>query len=91
VLEPSRSVPPILEDGWTALEKAAHHKPDYLLSDVRMPKMNGIEPAIAIRKMYRSTRTMLFSGQAGISDILLDAKDKALNSNLLRSLSIRSK
>ncbi|MGB9078011.1 MAG: hypothetical protein WCC26_14320 [Terracidiphilus sp.] len=37
-----------------------------------MPKMNGVELAIAIRKMYPSTRIMLFSGQAGISDILLD-------------------
>ncbi|HEY6488568.1 MAG TPA: response regulator [Terracidiphilus sp.] len=59
-------------DGRTALEKVARCGPDYLLSDVLMPKMNGVELAIAIRKMYPSTRIMLFSGQAGISDILLD-------------------
>jgi CheY-like chemotaxis protein len=39
-----------------------------------MPKMNGVELAITIRKMYPSTRIMLFSGQAGISNILLDGQ-----------------
>src|SRR5580698_7092766 len=43
-------------DGWTALEKVAHFRPDYLLSDVLMPKMNGVVLAIAIQKMYPSTR-----------------------------------
>ena len=59
-------------DGWTALEIIADCRPDYLLSDVLMPKMNGVELAITIRQMYPSTRITLFSGQAGISDILLE-------------------
>ena len=70
-------------DGWTALEKVAHHRPDYLLSDVLMPKMNGVELAIAIRKMYPSTRIMLFSGQAGISEILLDGQRKGFEFELI--------
>jgi CheY-like chemotaxis protein len=61
-------------DGWTALEKVAHYRPDYLLSDVLTPKINGVELAMAIRKMYSSTQIMLFSGQAGISDLLLDGQ-----------------
>jgi CheY-like chemotaxis protein len=59
-------------DGWEALEQAARFHPDYLLSDVLMPRMNGVELAIAIRKMYPGTRILLFSGQAGISNILLE-------------------
>jgi CheY-like chemotaxis protein len=39
-------------DGSAALEQIAHRQPDYLLSDVLMPQMNGVELAIAIRKMY---------------------------------------
>jgi CheY-like chemotaxis protein len=34
-------------DGRGALEAAAKFQPDYLLSDVLMPRMNGVELAIA--------------------------------------------
>jgi CheY-like chemotaxis protein len=70
-------------DGWMALEKIARLRPDYVLSDVLMPKMNGVELAIAIRKMYPSTRITLFSGQAGISEILLDGRRKGFEFDLI--------
>jgi CheY-like chemotaxis protein len=70
-------------DGWMALEKVAHCQPDHLLSDVLMPKMNGVELAIAIRKMYPSTKITLFSGQAGISEILLDGQRRGFEFELL--------
>jgi CheY-like chemotaxis protein len=70
-------------DGWTALEKVADCRPDYLLSDVLMPKMNGVELAIAIRQMYPSTRITLFSGQAGISDILLESQQRGFAFELI--------
>jgi CheY-like chemotaxis protein len=57
-------------DGWEALEKARSFHPDYLLTDVMMPLMNGVELAIAITKMLPNTKIVLFSGQAGISDIV---------------------
>jgi CheY-like chemotaxis protein len=57
-------------DGWEALETARSFHPDYLLTDVMMPIMNGVELAIAITKMLPSTKILLFSGQAGTSDIL---------------------
>jgi CheY-like chemotaxis protein len=58
-------------DGWDALEAAARFHPDYLLTDVLMPRMNGVDLAIAMRKMYPDAKILLFSGQAGISEILL--------------------
>ena len=70
-------------DGWTALEKVAHQRPDYLLSDVVMPKMNGVELAIAIKKKYPTTRIMLFSGQAGISEILLEGQRQGFEFELI--------
>ncbi len=70
-------------DGWTALDKVAHCRPDHLLSDVLMPKMNGMELAIAIRQMYPLTRITLFSGQAGISEILLEGQRKGFEFELL--------
>jgi CheY-like chemotaxis protein len=61
-------------DGWEALDVASRFHPDWLLSDVLMPRMNGVELAIAIRQMYPKTAILLFSGQAGISEILKDGQ-----------------
>jgi CheY-like chemotaxis protein len=61
-------------DPWEALEAAACLEPDHLLTDVLMPGMNGVDLAIAVRKMYPSVKILLFSGQAGISEILLDGQ-----------------
>lgn len=70
-------------DGWTALEAAMRFRPDYLLSDVLMPRMNGAELAIAIRQSQPATKILLFSGQAGISDILQSAQDRGYAFDLL--------
>ena len=70
-------------DGWEAVEKAARFKPDQLLSDVVMPGMNGVELAKAIHEMHPSTKILLFSGQAGISEILLDAEKQGYYFELL--------
>jgi DNA-binding response OmpR family regulator len=70
-------------DGWEALEVAARFHPDYLLSDVLMPRMNGVDLAIAVRKMYPDARIFLFSGQAGISEILLDGQRQGFNFDLI--------
>jgi CheY-like chemotaxis protein len=63
-------------DGREAVETAVKFRPDYLLSDVLMPKMNGVELAIAVSKMFPAARILLFSGQTGISEILVDAQKR---------------
>jgi CheY-like chemotaxis protein len=63
-------------DGQSALQIAAKLKPDYLLTDVLMPLMNGVELAIAITKLLPTTKILLFSGQVGISDILREGEEK---------------
>jgi CheY-like chemotaxis protein len=70
-------------DGASALQIAESAPPDYLLTDVIMPAMNGVELAIAIRKKYPATRIVLFSGQAGISDILLQGKQQGYEFELI--------
>lgn len=70
-------------DGWEALEQATRFHPNYLLSDVLMPGMNGVELAIAMRKTYPSARILLFSGQAGISNILLDGQKQGFEFELV--------
>ncbi len=70
-------------DGWEALEIVGRFRPDYLLSDVLMPRMNGVELAIAIRKMFPGSRILLFSGQAGISEILLEGHRQGFEFELI--------
>ncbi|HTM15742.1 MAG TPA: response regulator [Terracidiphilus sp.] len=57
-------------DGFDALDKASRFHPNWVLTDVLMPRMNGVELAIAMRKNYPNSAILLFSGQAGISEIL---------------------
>jgi CheY-like chemotaxis protein len=70
-------------DGWAALEAANHFRPDYLLSDVLMPRMNGVELAITIQKIHPTAKILLFSGQAGISEILLNGQQQGLKFELI--------
>lgn len=63
-------------DAWAALDLAASFHPERILSDILMPGMNGVELAIAVRKMYPSVKILLFSGQAGISEILDGAEER---------------
>lgn len=57
-------------DGFDALDKASRFHPQWLITDVLMPRMNGVELAIAVQKNYPGSSILLFSGQAGISEIL---------------------
>lgn len=69
--------------GWQALETARSFQPECLLTDVKMPEMNGIELALIVSKMLPATTIVLFSGQAGIADILDDARDSGYEFPLL--------
>jgi len=70
-------------DGFSALEMTASFGPDLLLTDIMMPAMNGVELAIAITRIYPGTKILLFSGQAGITDILEDSKSRGYEFPLL--------
>lgn len=70
-------------DGFGALDMMSSFQPDYLLTDIMMPGMNGVELAIAITKLYPATRVLLFSGQAGIAGILDESRAKGFEFPLL--------
>ncbi len=65
------------------MDMAAEFQPDYLLTDVLMPRMNGVELAIYVRKMLPTVKILLFSGQAGISEILLQGREQGYEFELL--------
>ena len=57
-------------DGVSALELALQVGPDFVVTDVVMPRMNGVQLAIAIRRALPATEILLLSGQAGITEIV---------------------
>jgi CheY-like chemotaxis protein len=69
--------------GEAALEISLQLKPDYLLTDIVMPGMNGIDLAVSVRKQLPATIIVLLSGQAGITDLLRQAKESGHEFNLL--------
>jgi CheY-like chemotaxis protein len=60
--------------------------PDFLLSDVIMPHVNGIDLRIAFCERCPKCRVLLFSGQAETSDLLESAREAGHNFQCWRSL-----
>jgi CheY-like chemotaxis protein len=69
--------------GQEAIDKARLHCPELVLSDVLMPRVDGVEAAIAIRKLCPDTRIILFSGQAATVEILARARERGHTFELL--------
>jgi DNA-binding NtrC family response regulator len=57
-------------DAESALEKMLNNAPDLLISDIALPKMNGIDLAIQIKKLIPDCKVMLFTGQHDIDHLL---------------------
>jgi DNA-binding NtrC family response regulator len=70
-------------DGWKALEMVAEFQPDYLITDVLMPRMNGVDLAISVSRMLPAVKVLLFSGQAGISGVLLEGRAQGYEFELI--------
>jgi CheY-like chemotaxis protein len=83
ILEMSGFRVAIAYDGWDALKAAERFRPDFVLSDVLMPRMNGVDLGIAMRKMFPDAKILLFSGQAGISEILLEGQRQGFEFELI--------
>jgi DNA-binding NtrC family response regulator len=60
--------------GDSALRLAATFRPDCLLSDVVMSGMSGVQLAVAFQQAHPTSRVVLITGQAGISDVLDEAE-----------------
>jgi CheY-like chemotaxis protein len=54
--------------GSSAIAMAPTLCPDMVLTDVRMPGMNGVETGLLIREGCPEVRVVLFSGQASVGD-----------------------
>ena len=66
-------------DGVDGYEKARLLRPELVISDISMPKMNGIEMAIKITAELPGIRILLFSGQAVTLELLQQARARGYN------------
>ena len=56
-------------DPLEALRSAETNCPDYLISDVMMPALNGIDLGIQFKAIYPSVKVLLFSGAPSFADL----------------------
>ncbi len=75
------------ENGEDAVEKAAEYAPDVVLMDVRMPRVNGIEAARAIRGESPATKIIMLT-VSDEDDDLYEAIKAGANSYLLKEVSV---
>jgi DNA-binding NtrC family response regulator len=66
-----------------ALRSAETECPDFLITDVMMPQLNGIDLGVQFKAIYPSCRILLFSGQAATGDLMEAARKKGHNFDLL--------
>ena len=66
-----------------ALDAMNIEHPDLLISDVMMPELSGVELAIRVKALSPSCKILLFSGQAATADLLLQARAKGHDFQLL--------
>ena len=53
-------------DGYDAVEKAKKLKPDLIILDLSMPRMNGIEAARRLKKLLPQTPIVLFTSHGSL-------------------------
>jgi len=70
-------------DAESALTESADQQPDFVISDVSMPGMNGVEMAVQLKEQLPRCRVLLFSGNAGTSEVLLAAQRRGYDFELL--------
>jgi CheY-like chemotaxis protein len=62
-------------DPEAALEAARAAPPDYVISDIMMPGMTGVELAILLQRELPACKVLLFSGQVGAADLIQEARE----------------
>src|SRR5579862_7684582 len=67
---PDTEVVGLAEDGTDAVDLVAEHRPDVVLMDLRMPKLDGVEATKAIRARHPATAVVVLTTFADDESIL---------------------
>jgi DNA-binding NarL/FixJ family response regulator len=54
-------------DGQQLLRKAQIHRPDLVLTDLSIPRINGLQAAILLRRTFPKLRIIIFTELTGLS------------------------
>lgn len=75
-------------NGEEGLELFKQHEPDIIITDIEMPKLDGLKMAKEIRKLSLSTQIIIISAYKK-SEYLLEAVNLQLTQYLIKPLSLR--
>jgi DNA-binding NtrC family response regulator len=70
-------------DPLLALQAAEQKPPNYLLTDVVMPGMNGIELAIQVKAVAPQCKMLIFSGQEDSEKLIEKARERGYDLTLV--------
>lgn len=59
----------VAEDGYVALQKISQSAPDLVITDLRMPNMNGFELLVVVRLRYPEIPTIVISGEFNVGGV----------------------
>ena len=83
ILESSGYTARSFSDPLEALRAAETNCPDYLISDVVMPNLNGIDLGIQFKAIYPDVKVLLFSGVLSSAHLRDDARRKGHDFDIL--------
>jgi DNA-binding response OmpR family regulator len=66
----------VASDGVEGLDAACRIHPDLIISDIAMPKLNGVDMAIEVTKELGNVKILLISGQAVTIELLQQARTR---------------
>jgi CheY-like chemotaxis protein len=78
----------IATDGKEAVDKAREIKPDLLLLDIRMPKINGLEAAKMIRDFDRVVKIIFLTGFQS-QELLKEAAKYDISDYIIKNMSTK--
>jgi DNA-binding NarL/FixJ family response regulator len=68
--QPNISLIGIAEDGYLAVETALKEKPDLILMDIGLPRMDGIEATKKIKQALPETRIVMLTSHTAETEVI---------------------
>jgi CheY-like chemotaxis protein len=66
-----------------AIASCERQHPDFVITDISLPGMNGIEMAMQLRTRFPKCGVLLFSGQVGTMELIEKAYEKGYDFELI--------